>query len=148
MVTLGPQPLNEEEFFAFCQLNPGLQIERTSGGEVIVMPLEGGSQESGLWRHAVACGSGRNKRNRPHVRVFHGLYSPKRCRSFPRPSVGKAGPVGGVDRGGAEAILALCPDFVGEIRSPSDRLPDLQEKMQEYIDNGAETRVADRPNRA
>ena len=32
----------------------------------------------------------------------------------------------------------LCPDFVIELRSPSDRLKDLQEKMQEYIDNGVQ----------
>jgi Uma2 family endonuclease len=31
----------------------------------------------------------------------------------------------------------LCPDFVVELRSPTDRLRDLQEKMQEYLDNGA-----------
>ena len=34
-------------------------------------------------------------------------------------------------------FLPLCPDFVIELRSPSDRLDDLKEKMQEYIDNGA-----------
>jgi Uma2 family endonuclease len=31
----------------------------------------------------------------------------------------------------------LCPDFVVEIRSPSDTLSTLQSKMQEYLDNGA-----------
>jgi Uma2 family endonuclease len=31
----------------------------------------------------------------------------------------------------------LCPDFVAELRSPTDRLSLLQEKMQEYIANGA-----------
>jgi len=36
-----------------------------------------------------------------------------------------------------EGIGPLCPDFVVELCSPSDRLPVLQEKMQEYIDNGA-----------
>lgn len=36
-----------------------------------------------------------------------------------------------------EGTGPLCPDFVVELRSPSDRLPILQEKMQEYIDNGA-----------
>jgi Uma2 family endonuclease len=30
----------------------------------------------------------------------------------------------------------ICPDFVIELRSPSDRLPDLQDKMKEYLDNG------------
>ena len=31
----------------------------------------------------------------------------------------------------------LCPDFVVELRSPTDLLCILQDKMQEYIDNGA-----------
>ena len=36
-----------------------------------------------------------------------------------------------------DRFLPLCPDFVVEIRSPSDDVAPLQEKMQEYIDNGA-----------
>jgi len=35
-----------------------------------------------------------------------------------------------------EGFAPLCPDFVVELRSPSDRLSELQEKMLEYIDNG------------
>lgn len=31
----------------------------------------------------------------------------------------------------------ICPDFVVELRSSSDRLEPSQEKMREYIDNGA-----------
>lgn len=31
----------------------------------------------------------------------------------------------------------LCPDFVIEQRSPSDRLKSLQAKMQEYLDSGS-----------
>jgi Uma2 family endonuclease len=31
----------------------------------------------------------------------------------------------------------ICPDFVVELRSASDSLQPLQEKMQEYLDNGA-----------
>jgi Uma2 family endonuclease len=34
-------------------------------------------------------------------------------------------------------FLPLCPDFVIEVLSPSDRLPTLQQKMEEYRDNGA-----------
>jgi len=37
-----------------------------------------------------------------------------------------------------ERFPPLCPDFVGEIRSPSDRLASLEEKMREYMANGAE----------
>lgn len=35
-----------------------------------------------------------------------------------------------------ERFLPLCPDFAIKLRSPSDRLADLQAKMQEYLDNG------------
>ena len=31
----------------------------------------------------------------------------------------------------------ICPDFVAELRSPSDTLAALQAKLQEYLDNGA-----------
>jgi Uma2 family endonuclease len=32
--------------------------------------------------------------------------------------------------------MPLCPDFVIEIRSPTDRLQPLQDKMHEYLRNG------------
>jgi Uma2 family endonuclease len=32
----------------------------------------------------------------------------------------------------------ICPDFVIELRSPSDRLPSLKAKMEEWILNGAQ----------
>ena len=37
-----------------------------------------------------------------------------------------------------EKLAPICPDFVIELRSPSDRLPEMQEKMAEYIANGAQ----------
>jgi len=36
-----------------------------------------------------------------------------------------------------ETFAPICPDFVVELRSPSDRPADLEEKMSEYIANGA-----------
>jgi Uma2 family endonuclease len=36
-----------------------------------------------------------------------------------------------------EQFPPLCPDFVVELLSPSDSLKKIQEKMQEYIENGA-----------
>ena len=36
-----------------------------------------------------------------------------------------------------EKFAPLCPDFVVELRSRTDRLSDLHDKLQEYIDNGA-----------
>jgi Uma2 family endonuclease len=36
------------------------------------------------------------------------------------------------------AFLKVVPEFVIEIKSPTDRYPKLQEKMEEYIENGVE----------
>jgi Uma2 family endonuclease len=37
-----------------------------------------------------------------------------------------------------QRFVPLCPDFVIELRSPSDELKPLREKMQEYQENGAQ----------
>ena len=41
------------------------------------------------------------------------------------------------NRDDLEGMLRLCPDFVIEVRSISDRLPDQLDKMQFWIDSGA-----------
>ena len=45
--------------------------------------------------------------------------------------------MGCAERRGTGKFAPLCPDFVAELRSRRDRLPSLQTKMKEYIDNGA-----------
>ena len=37
-------------------------------------------------------------------------------------------------------FLPLCPDFVVELRSPTDSLSILRDKMQEYLENGVKLR--------
>ena len=37
-----------------------------------------------------------------------------------------------------EKFLPAAPDFVIELRSPSDRLAKIQEKMEEYVANGVQ----------
>jgi Uma2 family endonuclease len=32
----------------------------------------------------------------------------------------------------------ICPDFIVELRSPSDSLPELEAKMEQWIANGAQ----------
>src|SRR5215813_3417111 len=43
----------------------------------------------------------------------------------------------GIPKEQQEKLAPVCPDFVIELRSPSDRLSDVQAKMEEYIANGA-----------
>ena len=37
-----------------------------------------------------------------------------------------------------QALLPLCPDFLVELTSPSDRLPTVEEKMSEWMENGCQ----------
>jgi Uma2 family endonuclease len=47
-----------------------------------------------------------------------------------------------------QGFAHICPDFVVELRSRSDRVPTLQKKMEEYIANGASLGwLIDRQNR-
>ena len=42
-----------------------------------------------------------------------------------------------------DRFLPLCPEFVIELKSPSDYLPSLQQKMEAYIENGHAPRLVD-----
>jgi Uma2 family endonuclease len=130
--------LTEEQFVRLCQENPDLQFELTAQGELVIMPptgLETGRRNNRLAYRVTAWadteGSGV---------VFDSSTL------FTLPNGAKRSPdVSWVRRERWEALSEeqrrgfglLCPDFVVELRSPTDRLKDLQEKMQEYITNGA-----------
>jgi Uma2 family endonuclease len=130
--------LTEEQFVRLCQENPDLQLELTARGELVIMPptgLETG-QRNGKLTHflvawALADGTG---------------IACDSSTLFTLPNGAKRSPdASWVRRERWDALPAkeragfglLCPDFVVELRSPTDRLADLQEKMQEYLDNGA-----------
>lgn len=130
--------LSREEYLAFVEANPELRIERTAEGEVIVMPPTRGktgrlSMEIGrqVANWAVADGRGA---------TFDSSTG------FDLPNGANRSPdVSWVPNFRGDALTPeeqrnhypLCPDFVIELRSDSDRLPQLRAKMQEYIDNGS-----------
>ena len=138
---LGPpeRPMSDEEFFAFCQLNRKLRIERTSDGEVIVMTPSGG--ESGRINakaSARLCDWAESDGTGVSFDSSTGFFLPNGAERSPDLAWVRRARWEALTQDERERFPPLCPDFVGEIRSRSDRLATLQEKMQEYIDNGAE----------
>ena len=130
--------LDREAFFAFCQANPDLRIERDGSGKVIVMaPV--GSETSGrnasltaqLYNWARKNGVGKAFDATGGFELPNGAtrnpdaaWIPfEKWNLLPAPKRRKFAP--------------LCPDFVLELRSETDRLPVLLEKMKEYSANGA-----------
>jgi Uma2 family endonuclease len=130
--------LSEDQFFELCQLNRDLRIERNAEGELLIMPPAGGEtgeREAEITWQLVSWA----KRDGTGT-----AFSPST--GFRLPNTAVRAPDGAwMPRSRLEQIPAeqrrkfipACPDFVLELRSPSDRLRDVQDKMQEYLANGA-----------
>ena len=131
--------LVEEEFFEFCALNRELRIELTSEGDLIIMPPTGGktgrrnvklAMKLGAW--AEADGSGQP------FDSSTGFILPNGAQRSPDFAWVKNDRWETLTDKQQEEFPPICPDFVVELRSRTDSLKSLQEKMEEYIANGAQ----------
>ena len=134
----GPPRKDADWFYDFCQANDEWQFERTAEGDILVMAPAGG--ESGY------CESETNYQLREWAgrdgtgRAFSsntGFILPNRATRAPDASWVKMSRLAKIAASKKRKFIPLCPDFVIEVRSPSDRLPRLQGKMEEYRENGA-----------
>jgi Uma2 family endonuclease len=138
ILDLSPLPdLSDEQFFVLCQRNDVLRLERAATGEIIIMPPAGG--ESG-YRNAHVTGQLVQWAKADGTGVVFdsstGFVLPNGATRGPDAAWVRRQRLVGLLPDDAERFLRLAPDFVVELRSPSDRLPDLQLKMAEYIANG------------
>ena len=130
--------LTAAQFERLCSDNRDLRLELTFEGELIVMPPAG--SKTGL----------RNARLNQRLANWTDIDGTGACfdssTGFTLPNGSKYSPDSAWirrDRWEAlttdeqEGFAPLCPDFVVELRSRSDSLSRLQNKMQEYIENGA-----------
>ncbi|MEZ4860530.1 MAG: Uma2 family endonuclease [Caldilineaceae bacterium] len=127
-----------DEFFDLCQANPYLHLERTAEGEVIIMSPAGGetgsrnlSIGSQLWNW--------NERQRTGVAFDSstGFHLPNGADRSPDAAWIRQERWDALTAEQKRKFPPLCPDFVVELRSPTDGIKTVREKMQEYIDNGA-----------
>lgn len=130
--------LTDEQFFQFCQINRDAQLERTAQGEVIVMAPTGGetgdrNAEVTFQLRGWSKGSGLGKT----FDADTGFQLPNGATRSPDASWLSLERWEALTPDQRQKFPPLCPEFVVELRSPSDSLPVLQAKMQEYLDNGA-----------
>ncbi len=131
--------LDDDDFFEFCQANRDLRIEQTKEGEIIIMPPTGGETGgrnfdlSGEFRNWVkADGSGKG------FDSSTGFTLPNGAKRSPDLAWVKYDRWNALTDEERRKFPPLCPDFVVELRSPSDSLNDLKDKLEEYIENGAQ----------
>jgi Uma2 family endonuclease len=130
--------VSDKEFAKFCRLNPEVRVERTSKGDLVIMPPTGGKTgiqnfeltgEFHAWVRKDGTGKGFDSST-----VFS---LPNGASRSPDLSWVRNERWQALTVKEQEGFPPLCPDFVLELRSPSDSLPKLKEKMEEYMANGA-----------
>ena len=132
------RPMDDDEFFAFCAENRKLRIEREANGEILIMPPTGAESsyrnsdlitQLGFW-------SKRDGRGRAFDSNSE-FFLPNGAALGPDAAWVRSSRLAGFTQEQKKRFLYLCPDFVVELMSPSDRLSKVQAKMQRWIENGA-----------
>ena len=137
--TLTAGPMTDEQFAGLCAEHEDLRFELTAGGELIVHPVPfnlTARQEEELFAQlrawAKTDGRGYASGSNQWFTLATGARRVPDAAWVLKTRVAELPPET------LEKYWPLCPDFVAEIRSQSDRLPVLREKMQEWIANGAQ----------
>jgi Uma2 family endonuclease len=141
-VVLQLQPaiaLTEDQFYEFCQLNHDFRIERNAAGELVIMPPTGSETDQhnfdiivqlGIWTKQDGTGVGFGSSG--------GFTLPNGAVRSPDAAWIKRDRWEAIPPELRKKFAPICPEFVIELRSESDNLRILQDKMQEYIDNGTQ----------
>ena len=130
--------LTDEQFFQLCQNNGDLRFERTASGEIIIMPPTGGETSNRNIELAYQLQAWSRQNNLGKAFDSNGGFTlPNGAVRAPDASWLKLERWEALTPQQRQKFLPLCPDFVVELRSPTDSVKQTQEKMQEYIDNGA-----------
>jgi len=135
-----PYPaLTDDEFFDFCASQPDLRAERLADGRIFIMANTGGETGS---RNFEIAGQFRDWVRRDGRGVGFDSSTlfrlPNTAMRSPDVSWVLRSRLEKLDRRERERFLPLCPDFVIELTSPSDRLAEVQEKMAEWMANGCQ----------
>lgn len=133
-----PEPYTSEEFAGLAANYPDLRMELTREGVIIIMPPAGG--ETGGKNANLTADLVIWNRQGKTGKVFDSSTAfmlPSGAKRSPDASWIPAADWEALSLEERQQFLPLCPDFVIELRSRTDRLSTVQEKMREYLDNGA-----------
>ena len=130
--------MTDEEFFEFCQLNKNVSWERNHQGELLFMSPTGSEGEQRnfslvgqlwFWTKQDSTGVGFGSSG--------GFTLPNGAVRSPDAAWIKKERWEQIEPDLRKKFAPICPDFVVELRSETDNLQVLKDKMTEYLENGA-----------
>ncbi|CDM95895.1 MAG: Uma2 family endonuclease [Limnospira sp. PMC 1291.21] len=130
--------VTQEQFAALAASNRELQLERTATGELIVNPPTG--WETGERNFSIIGQLYCWYENYQQGKAFDcntGFILPNGANRSPDACWVSQDRWDALSQEQKKTFPEICPDFVVELRSDSDTLKSLPEKMQEYLENGA-----------
>lgn len=131
--------ITDEEFLELCRNNADLRMEMSKEGDLIIMPPTGGITSGINFSLVVRLGVWAEKDGTGKGFESNALFVlPNGAKRMPDMSWVKLERWNKLTDEQKKSFPPICPDFVVELRSPSDSIRDLQDKMEEYIQNGAQ----------
>jgi Uma2 family endonuclease len=131
--------LDDGQLFEFCQLNRDLRIERDAEGVLVLMAPAGGASSA---RNLELSRQLANWAQRDGTGIAFdssvGFILPNGALRSPDAAWVRRERWDALSQDQREKFPPLCPDFVVELRSPSDRLSTLQRRVRELVRNGAQ----------
>ncbi|MGD2181412.1 Uma2 family endonuclease [Lusitaniella coriacea] len=131
--------ITPEQFETLAQHNRDLRLERTHTGALIVNPPTGWETGERNVKFSIQLGNWWESTGEPG-KIFDsstGFTIPNGAIRSPDASWVSQERWDALTPEQKRTFANICPDFVVELRSQSDTLKSLQEKMEEYIENGA-----------
>jgi Uma2 family endonuclease len=137
--TITHPPMSDAEFAEFCSEHPDLSFEMTAEGELLIMPPTYGITglrnttiltQLAMWNSAAESGGCTDSST--------GFVLPNGARRSPDAAWTSLERLDALPPGMIDRYWHVCPNFVIELRSSTDRIAALRDKMAEWIENGAE----------
>jgi Uma2 family endonuclease len=134
------RPMTDDEFWCYCSCLPdNLRAEREPNGEIIIMPPAGWGSSNWNAHITIQLGNWAIRDGRGQISDSNtNFILPNRAARGPDAAWISNTRLATLTREQKRRFLPLCPEFVVELKSPSDRLTRLKAKMEEWIENGAQ----------
>jgi Uma2 family endonuclease len=130
-------PLSDDELMAFSEANKPCKVERLASGEILVMTPSGfrNNRREAYVVHELFAWADADGRGEA-VSSNAGFNPPDGSTLSPDAAWVESSRLSALSAREQERFLPFAPDFLIEILSPSDSLPELDAKMEQWISNG------------